>query len=489
MTYEQIKEAYESKTGINYKVICRSASEILKYVLNKVGIKADVIKQINRPINVTIKDKELNIFHYFLVAYDQDKAYFMTLASDLPFIKQGMKTRLFANDISYKKVNADGVEEQVYEGDKINNTVLSDAELRAIDEKIGYINTFYNYDNDGHYKHDSYLQYNDASLLMLRDEMSYNKLYYKLEGQKTYFYSTLYQFVGDDDNLKTFSNDLFTDISEAEWNRWTKRLCIYVTKLLGQITKYDLQYNFSDFNYDNWIKYICSSLQSSILLQANNNTYLGNLEDYDINNEFQYNKWSKKIKKDFNLGNDYEQESIIQILDKTNSLANYHITRNGDFNNLLNRLAFHFIRKEYVISKEEQQTSISNTYIARKFRTLFNHIFQCNRTTNDFNGLEYSEQVVIIKEIIELMFPELNSTNSNVSEYNMKYSATQNRIHVYPVKSMKNNVYSQNNEYNLNLQNNTFDAVDILEIYNDYMIVSERFKNRLEELEDSTLKK
>ena len=44
MTYEQIKEAYESKTGINYKVICRSASEILKYVLNKVGIKADVIK-------------------------------------------------------------------------------------------------------------------------------------------------------------------------------------------------------------------------------------------------------------------------------------------------------------------------------------------------------------------------------------------------------------------------------------------------------------
>ena len=502
MTYDQIKEAYESKTGNNYKVICRSACEILKYILNKAGIKAEVIKQINKPINVNIKDKELLINHYFLAAHDNDKTYFMTLASDLPFIKEGMKTKLFANDIPYKRINQDGEEEQIYEGNKINNVVLTDDELRKIDEKIGYIKTYYNYDNDGHYKHERYLQYNDAALLMLKDEMGYDKLYYKIEGQKTFFYKSLYNFQGKQ-NLISFSKDYFNNISEQDWKLWIKKLCIFVTVKLEDITNYRIGYNFDgfdNFDYDKWLKTICTSLESSILLQANNNSYIGNLEEYNIKNDFVYTKWSKKIKKDFNLNNEFEQDNILSILDKTNSLVNYIKTKNGDFNNLLNRLAFHFINKEFVITKEEQQTNIGNTYIAHKFRTLFNYIFQCNKDITDFNNREYSEQVVIIKEIIELMFPELNQNNSYINNYNNKYSATQNRIHIYPIKNIHNNTYSLvfnivgNNKigdyyYLYNPKYNTFEAVDILEIYNDYMIVSERFKNRLEDLEEIGLKK
>ena len=172
LSYEEIKDIYESTTGKDFKVICRSACEILRYVLKKAGIEAEVIKQINKPININIDDKDLTINHYFLVAYDDDNnnAYFMTLASDLPFIKEGMKTRLFANDIPYKRINQDGIEEQVYEGNEINNTVLSIDELRKIDEDIGYIKTYYDFDNNDHHKNEKYLQYNDAALLMIKEE-------------------------------------------------------------------------------------------------------------------------------------------------------------------------------------------------------------------------------------------------------------------------------------------------------------------------------
>lgn len=498
--YQEIKEIYESKTGKDFKVICRSASEILKYVLKKVGIESKVIKQINKPINITIDNKDLEINHYFLAVYDNDKTYFMTLASDLPFIKEGMKTRLFANDIPYKRINQDGIEEQIYEGDKINNSILSIDELRTIDEKIGYINTYYNYDNEDHHKKEKYLQYNDAILLMIKDEMNYNKLYYKIEAEKTNFYRSLYMFKGYNNRIISLSYNDFDQITKKDWKIWIRNLAYMITKKLIAITNEKLEYNFRNFEYNDWLSYICNKLQTNILLQLNDNNYNESFENLYIDKDFKYNKWSKKIKKEFNYTSTYDYNNIITILDKTNALVNYINTENGNFNELLNKLAFHFIRREYIISNKEQENFIPNEYIAHKFRILFNYLFGCNYDTNDFNNREYSEQIVIIKEIIDLMFPELNQNNSNINNYNNKYSATQNRIHIYPVKSMNDLQYSivfniiGDNQlgdyyYLYNPKKNYFKSVDILDIYNNYMIISERFINRIEEIEEIYIKK
>ena len=496
--YYEIKKIYESKEGYNFKVICRSASEILKSVLKTIGIESKVIKQINKPINVTVDNKDIIINHYFLAVYDGDKTYFMTLASDLPFIKQGMKTRLFANDIPYKRINQDGEEEQIYEGDKIKNTVLSPKELRKIDEAIGYINTYYFYDNNDHHKKEAYLQYNDASYLMIKEEMNYNKLYYKIEAEKTNFYRNLYMFKGHN-RIISFDNTNFSDITKEDWNIWIKNLSILITKRLKEITNYELKYDFENFNYENWLKYICNALQGVILSQINDNKYCDNKDLY-ITNNFKYNKWSKMIKKEFNYTVGYDYDNILSILDKTNALVNYIDTRNGNFNELLNKLSFHFIKRKYIISSKEQQEYIPNIYIAKKFKTIFSCLFGCNNYKTEFNNKEYSEQVVIIKEIIELMYPELNQNNSNIPNYDNKYSATQNRIHLYPVKSMSDLTYSivfniigdnQSGDYYYlyDPKNNTLKSVDILEIYNNYMIVSERFKNRIEEAEEINYKR
>ena len=126
---------------------------------------------------------------------------------------------------------------------------------------------------------------------------------------------------------------------------------------------------------------------------------------------------------------------------------------------------------------------------------MFNTIFECNHRVNDFNKREYSEQVVLIKEIIEIMFSELNYNNSNIKDYNKKYSATSNRIHVYPIKKLDDGTYSivfnivgdnKLGDYYFfyDPKKNFFSSADILDIYNNYMIVSERFKNRLEEVEE-----
>ena len=495
MSYEELKETYESLEGKNYKVICRSASEILKYIYEKVGIKSKLIKQINKPIKVTMDDKDINMYHYFLAVYDENKIYFMTLASDLPYIKEGMKTKLFANNIPYQRLLPDGSVEQIYEGEEINNSILLPEELKKIDEEIGYIKNYYNYDDEGHHKNDFYLQYNDAAFLMLKEEFKNNKLYNKIEAEKTHFYRFLYKFVGTN-KVVSFSDNLFSEISSENFNIWIRNLCYLVTGKLSEITNTYINYDFNNnFNYNDWIYNIVKTIQNHILVQANHNEYNDIFNDLYVKEDFNYSKWSKEIKKEFGSYNLYDYNNMLSILDKTNALVNYIDNQNGNFNDLLNKLAYHFIKREYIITDKDQKEFIPNTYIAHKFRTLFNMIFECNKRINDFNTRDYSEQIVLIKEIIEIMFQELNQNNSNIEGYDSRYSSVQNRIHIYPIKSLDDETYSivfnivgdntSGDYYFLyNPKSNSFDSADILDIYNNYVVVSERFKNRLEEIED-----
>ena len=115
--------------------------------------------------------------------------------------------------------------------------------------------------------------------------------------------------------------------------------------------------------------------------------------------------------------------------------------------------------------------------------------------------MEYSEQIVIIKMILDRMFPELTSENAIMDDmYNENYSLVQNRIQVYSLKHKVNGEYavvfhilgdeSMGDSYFFyDLKTNKFKIANILRLNKDYTIVSDRFKSRIEEMESIAEKK
>ena len=482
MNFSEIKNTYESKTGSNNKVICHSAAQILKTIYDYLGIKSRLVKQINKPIIINKDNNQLTIDHYFLAVEDGNSTYFMTLASDLPFIKEGMKTRLFANDIPYKRTLSNKTEEQVYEGEEIKHTVLSDEDLKKIDKEIGYINNYYRFDDDDHKRNDYYLQYNDSALLLLKEEIKNNKWYNELLAQNTVFYKSLYNYVNKDNKSLSFNNSTLKDFSDTDINDWINTLCLNVEKRISNINgqEYDLFYHIDNFNYDEWLKNICNKIH-----------YI---------DDFTYTKWSKEIKSLYKY-NEYDYNSVFAILDKTNAIVKKIKNRDTkNFNNLLIKLSYHFIEKNRIININNKSEFVSNKYIAYKLAILFPKIFGCNDAITPFNQREYSEQIVIIKEILEIMFPELNKKNSKIENYNNLYSSVFNRIQIYTIKSKKTQEYSiifnvvgnnieGNYYYYYNPKENKFYIADILEIFQEYVIVSERLVNIFDDYSNEGQKK
>ena len=103
--------------------------------------------------------------------------------------------------------------------------------------------------------------------------------------------------------------------------------------------------------------------------------------------------------------------------------------------------------------------------------------------------------------IIDRMFPELNSQNGIIDEYyNENYSIVQNRIQIYSVKHKETGEYNlvfhivgddtfSDTYYFYETKTNRFSIANILRINRDYIIVSDRLRTRIEEMEDIEEKK
>ena len=103
----------------------------------------------------------------------------------------------------------------------------------------------------------------------------------------------------------------------------------------------------------------------------------------------------------------------------------------------------------------------------------------------------YSEQVVIIKRILEYLFPEITVDNSSkMEDYDNKYSPVANRIHIYPIKNRNTGEYAivfniiGENRYDdyyflYDLRTNEFGVCDIFDISMDYIIISDRMRERM----------
>lgn len=499
LSIEEIEKVYcDNKSAGDLKVICRSAAYILQRVYDELGIKSELVKSNNNVIDVNFDDKNVIIHHWFLAVYDEDgKAYFLTLASDLPYIQMGMQTKHFASNIPYKKVQKNGEEIQVYCGKEIKHTVLSDKELRAIDLDIGYINTIYSYDDNYKQSKEWQYNYNDASIAMLNKELANSKMYIELEEQSTKFYNKLTEFRSGDKMISLLDVPV-SELTLDDWSNWVKVLCRLVHRRIEKIAEYkifiDVYYDDPKWNYNDWIKEICTQTQR-YLHKFLDSTH----EELWVSDDFVYSKWSRKMKKA--IESRYDEmpvDNVMNILDKTNILANMALI--GEFNRtfvkLFHELSYHFIKKDFLFETSKVNGVASSKYIAHKFKRLFTKIFSCNHELTDFNKMDYSEQIVIIKMIIDKFFPEFNRNNAVLEEwFNESYSIVQNRIQVYSVKHRETGDYSivfhivgdkstGDTYYLFNPKINRFGSVNILNINSEYIIVSDRFKTRIEELEE-----
>ena len=116
----------DEKNSGDLKVICKSAALILKYLFSKFNIESKLVQSTNKIIAMD-DNENLDIYHWFLAAKDKDtnQTYFMTLISDLPYIKLNMSTKHFGNNISYLSSNADGSVTQNYQGEEIDYNNLN----------------------------------------------------------------------------------------------------------------------------------------------------------------------------------------------------------------------------------------------------------------------------------------------------------------------------------------------------------------------------
>lgn len=504
LTYDEIAAIYNEEVVLSTEVICKSASILLKSILDRLGIQSRLVKSINNVMNYSDGERDLLINHWMLAVNDGENEYFCTLSSDLPYIQMGMETKHFAVNIPYVKELTDGTLVHVYEGEEIKHSVLSFDQLKKVDTEIKYIKDYYRYDESNQVSKEWNLQYSNASLNMLRDSVRGNKLFNDLEIGRTDFHNNLMTFEGENGRLVSFYEEPISSLSDGDWNKWIKLVCSEVLKKINEILGYDIypipSLESEYWNYESWLLSLSSKIENDIF------NFFG-LEKDDFHemevqvDNFKYNKWSKKLKQKLDFSQLYDSENIIMLLDKMNALVNCIRSKgkNGNINSLFQALSYHFVPRENLYENNIDETGkLSSYYIANKFEEMFEKVFSCNGETTDINRMSYSEQVVIIKEVIAVMFPEITYENSSMlREYNDSYSPVMNRIQLYPIKSKDTGEYSlifsiiSDGDYDdiyfyYDMKNNEFGVCNLLDINDNFIFVSERMKNKLgvEDLEN-----
>lgn len=487
LSIKELRSIYESETGRKNFVICKSAAMLLKSIYDRIGIKSVPVKSLNNISHLEENGEVLDVNHWILAVYDGDDVYFLTLASDLPYIKTGMETKHFGDNISYKKV-INGEEIQVYEGEEIKHTVIPRDKLKQVDIDIGYIRNYYSYHDEAYVVNHYELNYDDIGLLMVRDALRGNRYYYELEIYNTPFYKNLFPVLEE---------RKMDDISEEEWDYFERKVCGYVYDKICEILGFEIQViprvENKDWNYQSWLLSLSINLEQYIYEELSKD---GSIEEVPIDmDHFVFTKWSRTVKKKYDYDRkEFDYDNLLGIVDKLNSLI-LCIQNKGktkDFMRLFHSLSFHFIPRNKIFENAlDSNGFVSSYYIASKFKTTFSAMYGCGEEQRPFNLMDYSEQVVMIKESLTSMFPELNYNNcKDMNGYNDLYSPVANRIQIYPIKNkttgdyhivfnIVGNQYDDDYYFLYDPKANRLSLTDVLDTYNDYYIVSERLKNRV----------
>lgn len=540
LTDEEMKKIYsENKVNyvyrgnkIQYQIICRSSSLILQGLLKKFDIDSYMVNNCG-------KDDEIQ--HWSLVAKaDNDEQIFLSIASDLPFIKNGIPTECFGAIIPYfnyftynnKKTN---VYEKILKitDKEFDNYVLIEKNNeyliipKANLDKIKLISDYdrimdlsdclsliQNTNNDIHFISVKYdipegvnvkissqqigsfiVEYKEIdalklagsnNLISLDNRLEYGYMYEIQKILQMINYNNIHLFMLEENSevFKIF-NDCFhlgpnyfkrtVDISEDEVKNFKMQLRKYLATSLNLEKEFNDGKDIIDVilkrvmideqivfdsnleirklknivkklnNYNN-IQLI-NLVQSVLFIDKKLDTFLELKDEYekrfnDFSNQLEYNI-TNGISYDESL--EQQRQELVNIREKyDNSIDALSIQK---FSDLLHKISFYLIKDNY-ISKKYRKEYVGTSYLYNKFCILFPLIFDCsygdniNNYSTSFALQGYSEQVVIIKSFLSKMFPELNYENcSMIDKYDNKYSPTENRIRVFPMKNRDTKEY------------------------------------------------
>lgn len=487
-----------------YQVICKSAAFFLKYIFDKIGIKSEYVRTTG---------KSDGIRHWFIAAQDDTGSnLFLTLAADLPFIKNNFPTEHFATDFSYMR---DGI--QLYEApEEIDHLVLSKEELKSLDESIGY-SKLYSLDEKGRTidlfpKNYSYIHFTtveenseifnifkrclkiDDSLIKRIDEIENSDFIDFLQELNKYVCNSIVKSLNID-GTNVLGKDIEGSLKNIIVELGKKRNInidgnLSIKQIMKSIKKTDLFRG-----YEQNIELI------NILLRVNN------LINNFVSIREQYEKLQKEISELENNKLDESNADIFKSLLYEESILKNKLEDAqkeigiSKLNELLKRISYYFVSEDL----EYNSSAISTTYVAKKLAVMFPIVFESyrpqdpDRTPNSFSLQGYSEQIVIIKKLLRIVFNEITQKNtSKISNYNSHYSPVENIIQTYPLRDKKTGEYcigfyisglDDEKEYSFIYipSINVFKSFDLLMESENYLIVSNRFTNKIDELENDSI--
>lgn len=483
-----------------YRVICRSAGILLQEIYSRLNIPSHLIKSYSyAPLTQTSNKKT---YHWRLSVDINDTHYSLVLASDLFNIKNGFATEHFATKLDYYNARGD----QLYQGEKLDFTVLSHNELEEIDKKIGYINTYY---PDGKKFKQSY---NDKALTTIRRSMKDNAWYYNLYTINSKMYNALFSVIdgnGNESNITSLDNKtIFTIYPE----QLIRNVCIqteYALKAsLGINTPL---YKFN--NYEDWLLKICAMLEDD-LIETYGEEHRNIIE---VSDNFNFKEWRKKQK--MILKCPYKSyDDNLDLLDQIDTYVNTIRLLRKEYSNgnissseqiknirrLHTKICEHFLPDLVVFEKNIELVNgipyVRSDYINNKFKVMFPLIFNTSDSITSFNKMSYSEQIATINKVLPNIFPEITIYNtSQVPNFSTKYNPTLIRIRTYCIYNEVSGEYElifhipsffefEDEFYYLyNLKDNTFKQIDIIEdIYNKkyYEILSATLKDMFKDADN-----
>lgn len=445
----------EREYSINqYQIICKSAAAFLKNAYDKLGIYSEFVH--------TIGDTN-NIKHWFIVAVDDDNnQYFLTLAADLPYIKNNLPTCHFASNISFfgrdDNPNYEIDDESKLEtvrvahrdnngnfllGHEIKHTVLvNDDKLKDIDYSIGYSRLYeaietisdknffelfwvlaeenseifkiyrrcFNIDEESSNKID---EIEDEQVLKFKEELNAFVLRYLVKNTDIDF-----NFVdGVEESIKSFVIGVLNKIKVEDID--------YNLSVMDLVRKY--KKDIKNTKYDD----VVGMIKSVITIENRFDKYISLKNEYQVleseldTREFKDKDEIYELQRDlFNIDSELDKVKKSLSIQKLNLM--------------LDKLAYFFLKDKLTIRNDKY---VPVEYIVNKFELMLPVVFDFNYNGNNkarwtsFSIQGYSEQIVIIKQMLGKIFSELSEDNcKDIEDYSFRYTPVENRIKTYPLR-------------------------------------------------------
>ena len=501
---DTIDKIINGNNNFDYKVICKSSAEMLKYIFDHTGIECEV-KKTTRIETYKDNDREIPINHYFIVVTgNDDKKYFMTLNPDLYNIQIGKKTSHFGNNINYiqteKYIDENGETKtrtyHAYEGEEIHNTFMTPEEIQSLDEKIGYKSINYN----------GRLVYTDDLFDILEKNYRYDSKtlndgkYIDIVRCETPFYYDVCRLLNKENTLeeillnekiptKEEIDDSYIDyekISLNEKDLKDLKLFILLEVIMRLYNKYNI--DIDEYILDNF-RFLLEE-KNYDKLQEN---VISNFYDKDVtklgphNPIIQFKKTIRMLKTmDDLVGKEKNTDSIKKLIESIKDVS------------------FIFVPDEYLPSSGER---LNSSYLTNKIIKSFEQVFDIGHI-GEFNSLETVEQITIIKELLTRIFTDskLNYQDKTITGYREDKSPLNNRLfqtvlfdkethYPYYLLIVRNSLEEKERKEGLvpiifDLKRNTLHTdKSMIDIYDSFYIIKDNdFRLMIEQIEKDNTK-